>query len=167
MRGLEVVNIRLVNEPMLYSAENLNTPREVVDFMRKQLSQYDREVFCILNLTTSGGVINMSVVSMGTLNETIISSREVFKSSILSNAAGIIAFHNHPSGRAKPSIEDLYVTKKLMVAGKYLDIPLMDHIIVGGMTGEAYSFLQEGYMDKRELDKKIMQTEAERYEQER
>ena len=67
----------------------------------------------------------------------------------------------------KPSEKDLIATKKLMIAGEYLDIPLIDHIIVGGMTGELYSFYQEGYMDKEKMDKKIIQMERENYDLER
>ena len=167
MRGLDVVNIRLVKEPSLYGKESLHTPKQVVEFMREYLSQFDKEVFCILNLTAGGQVINMSLVSMGTLNEALVSPREIFKSSILSNAASIIGLHNHPSGRVKPSEKDLIATKKLMIAGEYLDIPLIDHIIVGGMTGELYSFYQEGYMDKEKMDKKIIQMERENYDLER
>ena len=100
---MEVVNIRLVNEPSWYSKEPLDNPDKIARFMSDELKSYDREVFCILNLTTDAKVINMNIVSMGTLNASLVSAREVFKSSILSNAASIIAVHNHPSGNLYPS----------------------------------------------------------------
>lgn len=149
---LNVVNVRLVKEPALYSETKIAGPEDVVNLMRDELRTYDREVFCILNLKTDGSVINMSVVSIGTLNAAIVSPREIFKSSILSNAAAIIAFHNHPSGSVKPSQEDIDVTNRLDECGKILDIKLLDHIIVGAGTDEIYSFKRADLNDI-ELDK--------------
>ena len=89
---LEVVNIRLVKEPSLYSEQTLDSPQAVVELMAKELSQYDREVFCILNMKNNGQVINMNLVSVGTINASLVIPREVFKSSILANASAIIGF---------------------------------------------------------------------------
>lgn len=110
---LEVVNIRLVKEPSLYSEQTLDNPQAVVELMAKELSQYDREVFCIPNMKNNGQVINMNLVSVGTINASLVIPREVFKSSILANASAIIGLHNHPSGNVKPSKEDMIVTRKL------------------------------------------------------
>ena len=84
---LEVVNIRLVKEPSLYSEQTLDSPQAVVELMAKELSQYDREVFCILNMKNNGQVINMNLVSVGTINASLVIPREVFKSSILANTS--------------------------------------------------------------------------------
>lgn len=140
---LDVVKIRLVKEPSWYSEEPLKKSADVAKLMSKKLSDCDREIFCILNLASDGKVINMNVVSMGTLNAAIISPREVFKSSILSNAASIIAVHNHPSGNVFPSKHDKYTTQRLREAGELLDIELLDHIIVGGIEGQFFSFQEE------------------------
>ena len=133
---LEVVNIRLVREPSLYSEQILDSPQAVVELMAKELSQYDREVFCILNMKNNGQVINMNLVSVGTINASLVIPREVFKSSILANASAIIGLHNHPSGNVKPSKEDMIVTRKLQKCGQLLGIELLDHIIVGGTNGK-------------------------------
>ena len=69
--------------------------------------------------------------------------REVFKSAILSNASSMIALHNHPSGSIRPSKEDVRVTRQLIKGGRIMGIELMDHIIVGGASGEMYSFREE------------------------
>lgn len=127
---LEVVNIRLVKEPSLYSEQTLDSPQAVVELMGKELSQYDREVFCILNMKNNGQVINMNLVSVGTINASLVIPREVFKSSILANASAVIGLHNHPSGNVKPSKEDMIVTRKLQKCGQLLGIELLDHIIV-------------------------------------
>jgi len=140
---LEVVNIRLVREPSLYSEQTLDSPQAVVELMAKELSQYDREVFCILNMKNNGQVINMNLVSVGTINASLVIPREVFKSSILANASAIIGLHNHPSGNVKPSKEDMIVTRKLQKCGQLLGIELLDHIIVGGTNGKMLSFREE------------------------
>ena len=151
---MEVVNIRLVKEPSWYSKEPLNSPEKIAEFMSQELRSYDREVFCILNLTTDAKVINMNIVSMGTINASLVSAREVFKSSILSNAASIIAVHNHPSGNLYPSQNDMLITNKLMQAGELLGIELLDHIIVGGGKGEYYSFHTHNLLLDKELQQK-------------
>ena len=143
---LEVVNIRLVKEPSLYSEKKLDVPRNVVELMSGELAQYDRELACVLNMNTSRQVINMSIVSIGTLNLALVSPREVFKSSILSNAAAIILMHNHPSGSISPSRQDKLLTQRFFEAGKLMDIELLDHVIVGGTSGEMFSFREEGYL---------------------
>ena len=73
---LEVVNIRLVKEPSLYSEQTLDSPQAVVELMAKELSQYDREVFCILNMKNNGQVINMNLVSVGTINASLVIDRK-------------------------------------------------------------------------------------------
>ena len=145
---VKVVNVRLVKEPSLYSTEPIRSPDDVLRVVAKELSQYDREVFAVLNLKSSGQLINMNICSVGTLNASMVSPREVFKSSILSNAASFIAVHNHPSGNLTPSEEDRAVTSKLIECGRMLDIPMMDHIIVAGESAAMYSFKQEGLMDQ-------------------
>lgn len=108
---LKVVSIRLVDEPPLFSSSQLTSPKEVFELMGRELQTYDRELFCVLNLRTNNQVINMNVVSVGTLNTALAHPREVFKSAILSNADGIILLHNHPSGSCDPSREDCLITK--------------------------------------------------------
>lgn len=147
---LEVVNIRLVKEPSLYSEQTLDSPQAVVELMAKELSQYDREVFCILNMKNNGQVINMNLVSVGTINASLVILREVFKSSILANASATIGLHNHPSGNVKPSKEDMIVTRKLQKCGQLLGIELLDHIIVGGTNGKMLSFREEKMLNVTE-----------------
>ena len=159
-KGLDVVKIRLVKEDCLYENDFVTSKSDAVEVMKKELADYDREVFCILNLKTRGEVINMNIVSQGTWNASIVSPREVFKSSILSNAAGIIALHNHPSGNIKPSREDYETTKRLKECGDLLDIPLIDHVIVAAGGRKVYSFKEhdeldigeKGYVKEPEID---------------
>ena len=154
---LKVVNIRLVKEPSLYSDEPIKSSEDVMKVIAKELASYDREVFLVLNLKLNGQVINMNICSVGTLNASMVCGREVYKSSILSNAGSTICLHNHPSGKIEPSEEDKAVTAKLMECGRLLDIPLLDHIIVAGETGEMFSFKQEGLMDQLRQNQKCME----------
>lgn len=90
---IKVVNVRLVKEPSLYSTEPIKTPEDVLKVIAGELANYDREVFMVLNLKTNGQVINMNICSVGTLNASLVSPREVFKSAILSNAGAFICVH--------------------------------------------------------------------------
>ena len=96
-------------------------------------------------MKNNGQAINMNLVSVGTINASLVIPREVFKSSIRANASAIIGFHNHPSpsGNVKPSKEDMIVTRKLQKCGQLLGIELLDHIIVGGTNGKMLSFREE------------------------
>ena len=92
---LKIVSIRLVDSPPLYSKKKLKSPQAVFQFLSDEFSNMDSEISCVLNLKTNGEVINLNIVSMGSLNATVTEPREIFKSSILSNAASIIFLHNH------------------------------------------------------------------------
>jgi len=69
---------------------------------------------------------------VGSLNSSVVHPREIFKFAIENSSASIILIHNHPSGNLEPSSEDIAITKKLVEAGKILNIEVLDHIIVGG-----------------------------------
>ncbi|MGF6991226.1 DNA repair protein RadC [Lachnospiraceae bacterium PM6-15] len=160
--GVDLVNVRLIRESTLYTDKLITSPRDAADLMANELALYDREVMCVLNLNTKGGVLNMNIVSMGTINASLVSPREVFKASILSNAASIIICHNHPSGEPTPSREDVLLTQRLKNAGELLGIELLDHVIVGGVTGKRFSFMEEEIMEsadaKRYLEQMVRET---------
>ena len=141
---IRVVNIRRVKEPSLYSDKPINNPDDVLEAVAGELKEYDREVFAIINLRTNGKPINLNICSVGTLDSAMVSPREVFKSAILSNAKCIIAVHNHPSGTADPSPEDITTTERLAECGRILDIQLLDHIIVSAETGAMTSMRSRG-----------------------
>jgi DNA repair protein RadC len=90
-----------------------------------------QEVFGVLVLNTKNKVVAVHEVSRGTLNSSMVHPREIFKPAVLHNAAGIICFHNHPSGDTVPSKEDIEATERLIAAGEIIGIIVMDHIIVG------------------------------------
>lgn len=89
-----------------------------------------REHFVVFFLNVRNQEIKREIVSIGTLNASLVHPREVFESAIKESASAIIAVHNHPSGNTTPSPEDLAITNRLKEAGELLGIKLLDHIIV-------------------------------------
>ena len=148
LNEVRVVNIRMVREPSLYSEDRITCPEDAVKAIAKDLATYDSEVFAVLNLKTNGQPINLNICSMGTLDASVVSPREVFKSCILSNSAAFIAIHNHPSGSITPSQEDKDVTKRLLSCSELLGVKMLDHIIIGGESGRTYSFKNNGLLDQ-------------------
>ena len=141
--GLEQVAIRKVEMPPLHSEYPVNSPEAAVKLMADMLKDYDREVVAVVNLRPDLKPINMNIVSMGALDQSLIHPREVLKSSILSNAASIMLIHNHTTGRMSPSKEDIKVTDRMNQICTLIGIPLVDHVIVG--PGDSYfSFREKG-----------------------
>ena len=128
-------------EPVIVG-RSLSRPSESAAALMALLQDEPAEVFAILCLTTKHRVIAYHEVSRGTLDSVPAHQREVFTAAVLSHAAAIIACHNHPSGDPTPSPDDLAITRRLAAAGDVLDIPLLDHIIVG--DGRYYSFKEVG-----------------------
>ena len=96
-----------------------------------ELDRRAEEVFAIATLDVKNKVTGVFEVSTGTLTSSLVTPREVFKRAILQNAAGIVLAHNHPSGVADASSDDISITKKLQKAGKIMGINVVDHIIIG------------------------------------
>ena len=137
--GLPIVRVRLEQDRTI-GKESVNTQDKAVEYIIREFADLDREVFMILNLDTALRPINLNVVSMGTLSETMVHPREVFKASILSNASSVICIHNHPGGDVTPSDPDIAVTNRLTECGKILGIEVADHLIIGGRDGTYFSF---------------------------
>lgn len=134
------VRLKLAEAEPLYSTEQITTPDKAAEVMAQALAQMDREYCCVVNLDGANHPINFNVVSIGDVNQAHVPIQNVFKSAILSNAASIMMFHNHPSGSTSASKEDIEVTKKLIEAGRIMNIPVLDHIIVAGGSAEHFSF---------------------------
>jgi DNA repair protein RadC len=117
------VNERIVIESH-HDAANLS-------FIRDELLASDREMLICLHLNIKHIVISYEIVSVGSLNFSVVHPRECFKGAMLANAAAVIVYHNHPSGDPEPSAEDVTVTKRLVDAGKILGIEVLDHIVFG------------------------------------
>lgn len=121
---------------------------DVQNAMKKiGIADSPEEHFGVFCLNVKGEVIAYHEVSHGELAATNCHPREVFKRAILSNAAGIICVHNHPSGDVTPSDDDLIATRRLFESGKLLGIRLVDHIITG-LGGNLISLNAEGLLSE-------------------
>jgi len=122
----------------------LATPGAVWRHLALELRDCERERFLALCLNARNELVREVVVSIGSLSASIVHPREVFKPALACSAAAIVIAHNHPSGDPAPSREDREVTRVLAEAGRLLDVPLHDHVIVGA---DAYfSFRDAGLL---------------------
>ena len=107
------------------------------------LQRETKEYFIALHLDGKNRILCIDMVSVGSLNQSIVHPRDTLKNSLLSSAAAIILVHNHPTGDPAPSSEDIAITKRLREAGDIIGIKILDHIIIG----ETYfSFTEKGLL---------------------
>lgn len=126
------VGRRLSTQTPAYKKKELLNPEKVARLVRSKLKDYSKEHFYLIALDSRNWSIHE--VSLGTLNASIVHPREAFTEAIKSKASSVIIVHNHPSGDPEPSQDDLEITKRLVEAGKILDIEVLDHIIVTKKT---------------------------------
>ena len=109
----------------------MDSPETVARYFMEDLRHRDKECFMMLSLDSKGALISESLISIGTVNASLASPREVFVEAVNNRAVSIILVHNHPSGNPKPSKNDLVVTRQMKDAGELLGIKLINHIIIG------------------------------------
>lgn len=110
----------------------IREPEDVVGLFNDRLRDLQVEEFHLLALDSQSQVLREVLITRGLLNSSLVHPREVFRAAIAEAAAGIIVVHNHPSGDPTPSAEDRAVTQQLAAAGRLLDLPLYDHVIIAG-----------------------------------
>ena len=136
--------LQLVREGSdLYETKQISCSSDAAKIVYGNLKDKDRECIVALLLDVKNKVIGTNLVSMGSLTASVGHPREIFKAAILANAACIILGHNHPSGDTHPSRDDDSFTKEIEQAGRFLQIPLLDHIIVGYSEYSYYSYKEE------------------------
>ena len=140
---LEDVSVRLVKDAPLFSDHRITSPQDAVKVVGDFLCEMDREVLCVINLRADGTPINCNIVSIGAVAQTIAEPRELFKASILSNAAQMLMMHNHPSGSLQPSRQDVMMTNRILDLSELIGIRLVDHIIVGNDCNRYFSFSEK------------------------
>lgn len=132
--------LRLVREGAFRAPEGYPAPgapiRSSEDVYTRMAPYANRELaesFWVLALDSQSQVIGDApyVITRGILNSSLVHAREVFGAAIQARAAGVILVHNHPSGDPTPSAEDRAITRQLVEAGRLLDIPVYDHVIIG------------------------------------
>jgi DNA repair protein RadC len=123
---------------------HVSQPAHVYALLGAEMAALDQEHLRVLLVDTRNRLMGTSEVYIGTVNQAQVRGAEVLREAVRQNAPAIILVHNHPSGDPSPSPEDIAMTKKVIEAGKQLDIDVMDHIIIGERK---YASLQElGYI---------------------
>jgi DNA repair protein RadC len=106
-------------------------PRIVAEFLIPQYGARSVEQFGVVLLDTKHRVLRTTVLSVGTLDASIVHPREVFREAAIAGAAAIVLFHNHPSGDPEPSGDDVKLTERLVAGGVLMGIDVIDHIVIG------------------------------------
>ena len=117
-------------------------PRGVAEYLLAQYGNPRVEQFGVLLLDTRRRVLRGSVISIGTLDASIVHPREIFREAIARGAAALVLFHNHPSGDPEPSREDTRLTERLVAAGLLMGIEVLDHVILG--DARYFSYREKG-----------------------
>jgi DNA repair protein RadC len=124
--------------------KKISSPKDVYTLMYPKMREQKKEKFIMLYLDTKNQLLKEEVVSIGSLNSSIVHPREVFKTALMESSASVIMIHNHPSGDPSPSKEDVMVTEKMVEGGKLLGIDVLDHVIIG--DGRYISLKDEGFV---------------------
>lgn len=137
-RAVRIATLRLVREGSFAAPEDypdsrapVRSPRDVFQLMVPYAAREVGESFWILPLDSQHRVSAPTVITRGILNASLVHPREVFLAAICARAAAVVLVHNHPSGDPTPSADDRAVTDQMVAAGRLLDIPVHDHVIVG------------------------------------
>ena len=146
MRFIPRFDVRLVRDGRVATLEPIiiRRPEDTLPVLEAELGSRSAEVFLALAMNTKNHVVAILPVSSGSLNASIVHPRELFQRAILANCASLILAHNHPSGDPTPSPEDISLTRKLVEAGQLLDIPILDHIVLG--YAKYVSFKERGLL---------------------
>ena len=120
----------------------IQSPLDVYSLFYPKMREKKKEEMYALYLDTKNQILKEDIISIGSLNASIVHPREIFKPALLESSASVIITHNHPSGDPSPSREDISITKKLVDGGNLLGIELLDHIIIG--DGRYVSLKDEG-----------------------
>ena len=137
------IRIAKASAPRLCS---FDTSLAVADYYMESLRHLDREQFILMQLNNKCRLIHESLLSIGTVNRTFVSTRDIFMEALGNKAVYIIMVHNHPSGDPSPSREDITCTHTVEKAGLLLGVPLIDHIIIG--DNQYFSFKENDLLGK-------------------
>ena len=123
---------------------NFNEPESIAEYYMEDFRHKEQENLLLLLLDNKSNLLGEKLLFTGTVNASIVSPREIYLEALRFHAVGIILLHNHPSGDPTPSDADRRITRKVRDSGNLLDIPLLDHIIIGDKR--YVSFHEKGYL---------------------
>ncbi len=113
------------------SGLNFSAPETIAQYYMEDMRHRKKEAMKLLLLNSKTKLIGESELSLGTVNTTLVSPREVFVEALRRNAVAVILLHNHPSGDPTPSKQDILITRRVTEAGRLIGVELLDHIIIG------------------------------------
>jgi len=126
------ISRRILSQTKWFSQKKITSPADVAEIFIPLLRDELKEQFIVVCLSSANKIVRYEKISLGNLNSSVVHPREIFRTAIENNSASIILIHNHPSENPEPSNEDISITRKIVEAGKIMDIPVFDHIIVAG-----------------------------------
>ncbi|MEI0477072.1 JAB domain-containing protein [Brachyspira pulli] len=163
VKGLNEKKIKLIKnipsllEYYLLSSLKINAPhfkkKDLINYLIVKLGKLKFETFCIVCLDVNKRFISMENIFRGTIDSATIYPRDLVEKSLSLGASYVIITHNHPSGIAKPSKEDVDITDVLYKAFRMVDIRMLDHIIIAGNS--FYSFREDGVFDKYKKEAEV------------
>jgi DNA repair protein RadC len=136
----EILREKVIEQPVYKSS------REIFDYLYYSMRDLKNEVFKVIYLNNRGRIIDTADLFEGTLDSIPIRPREIVEGAIKNNATALIFVHNHPAGDPAPSKSDKQLTRDLVFIGNFVQIKVLDHIIIGGDT--YFSFADEGLIQK-------------------
>jgi DNA repair protein RadC len=145
-----VAAVELGRRTLVRGAEDrprLTSPRQLAAYLLPQFGAINVEQFGIVMLDTKHRVIGAKILSMGSLDTTVVHPREVFREAAAASASAIVLFHNHPSGDPTPSTDDLVLTTRMVNAGDIMGIEVVDHVILADQR--YYSLVESGRLKPR------------------
>lgn len=159
---IPIYRVSLVREASIAVEEDkVSSSSVAAAFLDKYFHDLDRECLAVVMLNGKHRIIGVNTVSVGSLSESVVHPREVFKPAIICNAAAVFIGHNHPSGDPSPSPQDQHVTERMKKAGELIGIPVLDHIITGE-NGKYYSFSDKERQLEAEEEVRENETEQKR-----
>ena len=135
---------RVYNDDGYSDLVKLTSPESIVNYFYNEYKNIHQEIFYVVYLDNQKNYIDKKLLFKGTVNYSLVHPREIFKEAYLLSASYIVCVHNHPSGNALPSKNDIELTKMVKEIGNLHGIILMDHIIIG--KDNYYSFYEDNYL---------------------
>ncbi|MBL6448523.1 JAB domain-containing protein [Fulvivirga sp. 29W222] len=145
------MNVRLSQEQKIkvLNSEDLYKVMQQV-LLRENKIDRNKEHFWVVCLASNNQILLIELISLGTVNQTLVEPMEVFSFALQKRAVQIIMVHNHPSGELKPTKSDIEVTDKMLAIGKFVNVPVIDHLII--TEEKYYSFVDSGMLEKIEKE---------------
>ena len=127
-------------------SRDCGSPKQVTEIINTVfgLDTSPQEVLVAIFVNTKNQLVGIQELTRGTVDRSLANGAEVYKAALLHNASGVILSHNHPSGDPEPSREDIAVTQRIAEAGRIIEIPLLDHVVIG--DGNYVSLTERGYI---------------------